>query len=122
MLTKPSVCTMTEIRFWLSSHVQVVVSVVGFTFSAHHGSPSYGLLSGSCARKFVRRSEYEPEPAGTFQDSMQPLQSHVDPSGNTTSIRCECGGCAMAVVDTVVTALVAVGVAVLPHAVRTSAT
>ena len=35
---------------------------------------------------------------------------------------CECGGCAMGVVDTVVTVLVAVGVVVLPHAVRTSAT
>ena len=67
-------------------------------------------------------SEYEPESVGTFQASMPPLQSHVDPSGRTTSISCECGGCAMAVVDTVVTVLVAVGVVVLPHAVRTSAT
>jgi hypothetical protein len=122
MLIKPSVCTMTEIRFRLSSHVQVVVSVVGFTSSLHHGSPSYGLLSGSCARRFVRMSEYGPEPEGTFQDSRPPLQSHDDPSGKTTSISCECGGCAVAVVDTVVTALVAVGVVVLPHALRTSAT
>ena len=66
-------------------------------------------------------SEYEPESGGTFQDSRPPLQSHVDPSGKTTSISCERGGCAVAVVDTVVTALVAVGVVVLPHAVRTSA-
>jgi hypothetical protein len=67
-------------------------------------------------------SEFESEPEGTFQDSMPSLQSHVDPSGKTTSISCECGGCAMAVVDTVVTALVAVGVVVLPHALKTSAT
>jgi hypothetical protein len=53
---------------------------------------------------------------------MPPLQSHVDPGGKTTSTSCECGGCAVAAVDTVVTALVAVGVVVLPHAARTSAT
>src|SRR5271157_94253 len=120
MLTKPSVCTMIRVRFRPSSHVQVVVSVVGFTSSPHHGSPSNGLLSGSCARRFVTMSEYEPEPAGTFQDSKPSLQSHVDPGGNTTSTSCECGPCATAVVDTVVTALVAVGAVVLPHAVRTS--
>lgn len=66
-------------------------------------------------------SENEPEAEGTFQDSRPALQSHVDPSGKTTSISCECGACAMAVVDTVVGVLVAVGVAVLPHAARTSA-
>ena len=113
---------MTEIRFPPSSHFHVVVSVAGFTSSPHHGSPSYGLLRGSCARRFVRMSEFESEPDGTFQDSMPSLQSHVDPGGKTTSTSCECGGCAVAAVDTVVTALVAVGVVVLPHAARTSAT
>jgi len=113
---------MTKIRFWLSSHVQVVVSVVGFTCSPHHGSPLYGLVSGSCARRLARMSESEPELAGTFQVSMPPLQSQVDPSGKTTSISCECGSCALAVVDTVATGLLAVGVVVLPHAVSTSAT
>jgi hypothetical protein len=78
-------------------------------------------LSGSCARRFVRRSEYELESEGTFHDSRPPLQSHVDPSGKTTSISCERGGCAVAVVDTVVTVLVAVGVVVLPQAARPSA-
>src|ERR1700756_1000338 len=122
MLIKPSVCTMTESRFWLSSHVQVVVSVVGFTSSPHHGSPLDGLLSGSCARRFVTISEYEPEPEGTFQVSSPLLQSHVDPIGRTTSMSCECGACAVAVVAGVATGLVGVGVLVLAHAVRTSAT
>src|ERR1700676_2827270 len=112
---------MTEIRFRPSSHFQLVVSVAAFTSSPHHGSPSDGLLRGSCARRFVRMSEFESEPDGTFQDSMPSLQSHVDPGGKTTSTSCECGGCAVAVVDTVVTALVAVGVVMLPHAARTSA-
>jgi len=67
-------------------------------------------------------SENELEAEGTFQDSRPALQSHVDPSGKTTPISCECGGCAMAVVDTVVAVLVAVGVVVLAHAARTSAT
>ena len=66
--------------------------------------------------------EYEPEREGTFQASMPLLQSHVHPSGKTTLISCECGGCVMGVLATVVTVLVAVGVVVLPHAVRTSAT
>ena len=57
---------MTKIRFWPSSHFQVVESVAGFTRLPHHGSPSNGLLSGSCARRFVRTSEYEPDREGTF--------------------------------------------------------
>src|ERR1700676_1634152 len=103
---------MTEIRFRPSSHFQLVVSVAAFTSSPHHGSPSDGLLRGSCSRRFVRMWECESDHERTLPGSRPAVESDVGPGGKTTSTSCECGGCAVAVVDTVVTALVAVGVVV----------